>query len=118
MHKFSHKKLPINFNDYFNCISEVPSHTMRHVSNNNIFLPRVHTSRSQRSIKYTGVKIWNNNSSEIKKLSLHKLKEIYKNFLPELGSIAVLQRGTFSVPLSVPLILFLKCTVFGAVVTL
>ena len=35
----------------------------------------------------------------------------------ELGSTAVLQRGTFLVPLSVPSILFKKCTVFGAVVT-
>ena len=57
MHKFSPKKLPINFNDYFNCISEVSSHKTRHVSDKNIFLLRAHTSRSQRSIKYTGAKI-------------------------------------------------------------
>ena len=70
MHKFSHKKLPINFNDYFNCISEVSSHTTRHVSNNNIFLLRVHTSRSQRSIKDVGAKIWNNIPSEIIKTAV------------------------------------------------
>ena len=81
MHKFSHKKLPINFNDYFNCISEVSSQKTRHVSDNNIFLPRAHTSRSQRSIKCTRAKIWNNIPSEIKKLPFHKFKEIYKNFL-------------------------------------
>ena len=54
MQKFSHKKLPININDYFNCISEVSSHTTRHVSNNtgNIFLPRLHTSCSQQQQIY------------------------------------------------------------------
>ena len=41
----------------------------------------VHTSRSQRSIKYAGAKIWNNIFSEIKKLPFHKFKEIYKNVL-------------------------------------
>ena len=80
MHKFSHKKLPINFNDYFNCTFEVSSHKTRHVSVN-IFLPRAHNSRNQRSIKYTGAKIRNNIPSEIKKLPFHKFKEIYKNFL-------------------------------------
>ena len=81
MHKFSHKKLPINFNYYFNCISGISSYKTRHVSKNNIFLPRAHTSRSQRSIKYTDAKIWNNIPFEIKKLPFHKFKEIYKNFL-------------------------------------
>ena len=57
MRKFSYKTLPINFNDYFNCISEISSHKTRHVSDNNFFLSRAHTSRSQRSIKYTGAKI-------------------------------------------------------------
>ena len=37
--------------------------------------------------------------------------------VPRYKSIAVLLRGTFLVPLSVPSIIFLKCTVFGAVVT-
>ena len=80
MLEFSHKKLPITFNNYFNRISEFFSHTTRHVSNNNIFLPHVHTSRSQRSIKYVGAKIRNNISSEIKNLPFHKFEEIYKNF--------------------------------------
>ena len=78
---FSHTKLPINFNDYFNCISEVSLHATRHVSSNNIFLPCVRTCRSQRSIKYAGAKLWSNIPSEIKKLPFHKFKEIYKNFL-------------------------------------
>ena len=81
MHKLSYKKLPINFNYYFTCISEVSSHTTRHVSNNDIFSPRVLTSHSQRSIKYVGAKFWNNIPPEIKKLPFYKFKEIYKNFL-------------------------------------
>ena len=37
--------------------------------------------------------------------------------VPRYKSTAVLQRGTFLVPLSVPWILLQKCTVFGTVVT-
>ena len=90
MRKFSHKNMLINFNDYFNCIFVVSSHTTRHVSNNYIFLPRVHTSRSQRSIKYVGAKIWTSIPSGIKKLPFHKFKEIYKNFLLHVNAETIL----------------------------
>ena len=56
MHQFTCKKLPINFNRYFAYVSEISSHMTRHSSKNDIFLPRFHTTLTQRSIKHVGAK--------------------------------------------------------------
>ena len=81
MHQFTCKKLPTNFNHYFTYISAVSSHATSHSSNNDIFLPRLHSARTQRSIKFIGAKLWNDIPFEIKKLAFNKFKESYKSLL-------------------------------------
>ena len=82
MYQFTQNKLPDTFDHYFTYSSDVSKHYTRHVSQeDHIFLNRFATSRTQHTIKYIGVKIWNNIPNEIKKLSYTKFILSYKKFL-------------------------------------
>ena len=65
MHKFTNKKLPATFNQVFTAVTKIHSRCLR----------------TQHTIKYIGVKIWNNIPKEIKKLSYTKFILSYKKFL-------------------------------------
>ena len=68
MYQFTQNKLPDTFDHYFTYSSHVFKYYTRHVSQeDHIFLNRFATSRTQHTIKYIGVKIWNNIPKEIKK---------------------------------------------------
>ena len=56
MHQIIHKKSPNNFESYFTYSSNISAYSTRQKSANHLFLPRFHTSRTQRSIKYLGSK--------------------------------------------------------------
>ena len=82
MYQFTQNKLPDTFDHYFTYSSDVSKHYTRHVTQeDHIFLNRFATSRTQHTIKYIGVKIWNNIPKEIKKLSYTKFILSYKKFL-------------------------------------
>ena len=82
MYQFTQNKFPDTFDHYFTYSSDVSKHYTRHVSQeDHIFLNRFATSRIQHTIKYIGVKIWNNIPKEIKKLSYTKFILSYKKFL-------------------------------------
>ena len=78
MHQIIHKKSPNNFESYFTYSSNISVYSTRQKSANNLFLPSFHTSRTQRSIKYLGSKIWNNISYDIRTLPFTKFKSSYK----------------------------------------
>ena len=69
------------FKDYFEYSSEVSTDITRNLFKNNLVLPRSKNSRTQRSIKYVGVKLWNSIPNSIKKLPFTKFKQSYKKFL-------------------------------------
>ena len=81
MYQYTHKKLPEHFNNYFTYMSKVHSYSIRNNVTNQIALPRFSTSRSQKSFKFTGAKLWNEMSYSIKQLSYPKFKTEYKHFL-------------------------------------
>ena len=51
------------------------------INKNNLYTPRYHTARLQKSIKYQGVKIWNKIPSEIQNASTKFFKKKFKNHL-------------------------------------
>lgn len=80
MHKYHNKSLPGTFATYLKKCNNVYSRTTRNAVNHDCyFVPRYNTSKLQRCIKYTGVKIWNSVSTEIRKTSFNSFKRKYKN---------------------------------------
>ena len=78
MHQIIHKKSPNNFESYFTYSSNISAYSTRQKSVNLLFLPRFHTSRTQRSIKCIGSKIWNSIPYDIRILPFTKFKFSYK----------------------------------------
>ena len=59
MHQFSDKSLPASFEKYFTRTTFVHCHSTRTSERNDYFLPHFSTTRLQRSIRFSGVKLWN-----------------------------------------------------------
>ena len=78
MHQIIHKKSPNNFESYFTYSSNISAYSTHQKSANDLFLPRFHTSRTQRSIKYFGSKILNSIPYDIRTLPFTKFKSPYK----------------------------------------
>ena len=78
MHQFSDKSLPASFEKYFTRTTFVHRYSTGTFERNDYFLPHFSTSRLQRSIRFTGVKIWNSIPCKFKSLSLKKLISEYK----------------------------------------
>ena len=70
MRQFSNKPLPALFEKYFTCTTFVHCHSNRTSERNNNFLPHFSISRLLRSIRFSGVKIWNSIPCKFKNLSL------------------------------------------------
>ena len=49
MHQLIHEKAPKNFKSYFICSSNILAYSTRQKSENHLFLPRFHISRTHRS---------------------------------------------------------------------
>ena len=78
MHQFSDKSLPASFEKYFTRTTFVYRYSTRASEHNDYFLPHFSTSRLQRSIRFSGVKIWNSIPCKFKNLSLKKFISEYK----------------------------------------
>jgi len=82
MFKFKIKQLPSNFINYFSQLKIMHTKNTRSLQSNNYFLPRYKAFKLQRSIKYQGVKLWNNIENKLKILnSIKSFKNKYKTFL-------------------------------------
>ena len=81
MYLFSHDKLPTRFCHYFYYNANSYTYTTRISSINSLHLPRFTTVRTQRSIKYIGVKVWNNIPHNIKQLTYQRFITAYKQQL-------------------------------------
>ena len=78
MHQFSDKSLPASFEKYFTRTTFLHHHSTRTSERSNYFLPHFSTSRKQRSIRFSGVTIWNSIPCKFKNLSLKKFISEYK----------------------------------------
>ena len=82
MHKFHNNKLPVSFSQYFNRIAAIHSvHTRSNTSGLTYYIPQYKTTRLQRSLKYTGVKIWNKIPTWIKTKSYSQFLKHLKLYL-------------------------------------
>ena len=81
VHHSNCDQLPQLFNNYFSYIKVITSRQTRKTDKNDLYLPLYKTKRAQKSIKYTGVKIWNDISLKIKTLPFNKFKQKYKLYL-------------------------------------
>ena len=84
MYKFIHKQLPVQFHNYFSSVLAINKRSTRaSQKKNQLYLPRFRTNRLHRSIKYRGVKVWNDIPNEIKNISsnLSTFKKIHEKHL-------------------------------------
>ena len=79
VHQQQHNLLPSIFSNYF--ILNSTNRNIRTRNNNNLFLPRYNLKSTQKSVKYSGVKIWNSIPTEIRSCNSSKFKTEYKNSL-------------------------------------
>ena len=70
MHNFRYKNLPFMLSSY--CFPVSHSISTRYASNMNYRIPLYKTNRGQKSIKYTGPKVWSEIPKEIKLLAYRK----------------------------------------------
>ena len=81
IHNQVNQRLSPNFNNYFTLAEFLRSRQTRTTASLNLTIPFYKTKRTQQSIKYSGAKIWNSISNNIRDLSLRKfLKETKHSF--------------------------------------
>ena len=78
MHQFSDKSLPALFEKYFTRTTFVHRHSTLASERNDCFLSHFSTSRLQRLIRFSGVKVWKSIPCKFKNLSLKKFISEYK----------------------------------------
>ena len=82
MCKFHHKKLPESFGNFFHEISQTHNYNTQQVQSQCFFLNRVTKKKTQKSIKFAGVKIWKNIPTEIQQSnSLNVFSKKCKTYL-------------------------------------
>ena len=81
MFLYQSKKLPQLFNNYFFYIKVITSRQTKKADKDDLYLPLYKTKRAQKSIKYIGVKIWNDIPLKIRTLPFNKFKQKYKLYL-------------------------------------
>jgi len=69
MHSFLYNFLPENFENYFQTVSNHYDHYTRFIAKNNFYLKRTNTRCGQQCFSYSGVKIWNKISINLKHLN-------------------------------------------------
>ena len=69
VYQWYHKLSPSCFVNYFNPVSSIHSHNTRQSQIDNLFVKSVHTTQyGIRSFSYTGPKLWNSLSIDVKKI--------------------------------------------------
>ena len=73
--------LPKIFDNYISYAKSCHSRTTRFSLKNHLTIPLFKSSRTQRSIKYIGPKIWNSISHNLRAITFNKFKKHYKSIL-------------------------------------
>ena len=71
MHNSVNDKLPPAFLHFFTKIQDMHSYNLRSTKSKVYFTPRCRTAKYRNSFKHTGIKLWENIDSNIKKLKLN-----------------------------------------------
>jgi len=79
MYFFWSNDLLQTFNKYFYYVSEITTRSSRKTGKNDLYLSWYKINQSQKSIKFLGVKIWNNIPQNIRTLTINKFKERIKS---------------------------------------
>ena len=86
MNSFDKNALPPLFGNYFRKIKQVHNRSTRSSDKNLLYLPRYRSNRLQRSVKFRGVKVWNDIPFELK--LYYKIGSHYKHQLLESYNLA------------------------------
>lgn len=81
MFQYTHKMLPVHFSNLFSYTSDKHKHLTRHSCSNSLYLSHFSSSRTQKSFKFAGAKIWNSIPHHIKQSSYSSFQKSYKEFL-------------------------------------
>ena len=95
--------LPPHFGNYFRKINQVHNRSTRLSDKKLSYLPRYWSNRLQRSIKFRGVKVWNDIPFELK--SYYKIGNHYKHHLLESYYI-VLHQNVYAIYLYIYVFFF------------
>jgi len=71
MHKFQDGLLPRIYNGLFQRSSDLHNYNTRYASNQNYFIPSVHSNIGKKLISYEGAVTWREISAEYKNLPFH-----------------------------------------------
>jgi len=80
MHKFHDGSLPSIYNGLFQRSSDLHNYNTRYVSNQNYFIPSVHSNIGKKLISYKGTVIWREINAEYKNLPFHHFKKTMCNY--------------------------------------
>ena len=83
--EFKLKTLPIDLLKLFILNSEVNNYNTRNVSNEGLFIPRIHTtSFGNKSLRYSAPLLWNNFLKVNPKIKTFKKLDTFKRYLKKL----------------------------------
>ena len=80
MHRFHDGSLPSIYNSLFQRSSELHNCNARYGSNQNYFIPGVHSNIGKKLISYKGAVIWRELNAEYKNLPFHHFKKAVCNY--------------------------------------
>jgi len=80
MHKLNDGLLPSIYNGLFQRSSDLHNYHTRYASNQNYFIPSVHSNIGKKLISYKGAVIWREINAEYKNLRLHHFKKTMRNY--------------------------------------
>jgi len=78
MHKIHNNSTNLSKCNLFRKTAKIHTHNTRSNSNTDYFIPRIPTSQAQKSLSFSGTKVWNGIPTQIKQLRLHKFKKEFK----------------------------------------
>ena len=82
MYKYTKNSLPETFTNYFSYVKDIHDRNTRSSAiPNQLYIPKYRSSRLQRTIKYRGVKVWNDIDSDLQNFSFHTFKKLIKKVL-------------------------------------
>jgi len=78
MHKIHNNSINLSKCNLFCKTEKTHSHNTRSNLNTDYFIARMHTSQTQKSLSFSGPKVWNDIPTQIKQLRFHKFKKELK----------------------------------------
>jgi len=81
MFNYKSKNLTLPLSNIFLTSSDIHHYNTRSTTHGNYYIPRFNSTRTLKSLKFQGVKIWNDIPQHLKSLSFFNFKKQYKSHL-------------------------------------